>query len=143
MKNFPSSALQSPRSTTSVKAIRALLQLANCFPTYARHVRRSLGGTGFRCPSSTSSGHGSSSNNPARPGQGALCAPCSDPAGDPLFPHRVQTCKLAVPAPSAIAPQLFREAPSHLYAGGSDPRLDCFPFPPFCQCVRPNSVLAQ
>src|ERR1035441_1581107 len=40
----------------------------------------------------------------------------SNPAGDPLLSHRVQTCKLAVPAPSALAPQLFREELSHPYA---------------------------
>jgi hypothetical protein len=44
------------------------------------------------------------------------------PTRDPLFSHRVQTCKLAVPAPLALAPQLFRKETSHLYAGGSDRR---------------------
>ena len=70
----------------------------------------------------------SSSSNPA--------------AGDPLLSHGVQTCKLAVPTPSALAPQLFREVLSHPYARGLAPGLDCFAFQPFCQCVRLNSVLA-
>jgi hypothetical protein len=35
----------------------------------------------------------------------------------------VQTCKLAVPAPTALAPQLFREEHSYLYAERLDPRL--------------------
>ena len=33
-----------------------------------------------------------------------------------LASHSVQTCKLPVPTPSALAPQLFREEPFHLSA---------------------------
>jgi hypothetical protein len=62
--------------------------------------------------------------------------------GPLLVSHRVQTCKLAVPAPSALAPQLSREDPSHLCAQDA-PGLGCFAFVPFCQCVSFNSVLAQ
>jgi hypothetical protein len=88
-------------------------------------------------------GHNSSSSNPAGPRQAALRASCRDPAGGPfLISHRVQTCKLAVPAPSALAPQLFREELSHLFARDR-PGLGCFAFLPFCQCVSFNSVLAQ
>src|SRR5260370_11820507 len=46
-------------------------------------------------------------------------------------------CKLAGPAPSARAPQLVREEPSHLYGGESAPCPGCLAFLPFAvKCLK-------
>jgi|SRR5665213_2107259 len=105
--------------------------------------RQAAGHASVTVHSAISSGHTSSSSNPAEPRQAALRAACRDPAGGPSSFHTASRHASWPYQRRRLSLRSFFGKNLPLYSPRIVPGLGCFAFLPFCQCVSFNSVLAQ